>query len=355
MEIQLTKTKTITIGGGPKKRKSADIVGIDLFTDDARGCPAVRLVEKKGELRLAAVGFVPAPANPLPSSWEEAAKSCSWSLPAPFQAPGAAFAVTSADMAFSQPAADAFHFNIAAGVPVSQEGVRHVMKPMDAAEGFVMQASLPEYQVLWLSRLLPEGRRPTATSIQVRPAALSASILRQSAFREDDGAALALVVSAHEIHVAGYKGGDIVLWRKCRGIAGWEGLRLALKKGLGLEDDMIAGVLDDTLIDPRPVLDPIAAPIMNELAVSRDYLVGKLGVEPKRILALGLSAGERYWNAIAEERLHLKLVAPNPFDGLVATEKTFVGEGAATEGAGAAPFLGALGAALAAIGEEAAK
>ena len=355
MEIQLTKTKTITIGGGPKKRKPADIVGIDLFTDDARGCPAVRLIEKKGELRLAAVGFVPSPVDSLPTSWEAASKSCTWSLPSSFQASSAALAVTSKDMTYTQTTAESFRFDISAGVPVSQEGVRHVMKPMEAAEGFVMQATLPEYQVLWLSRLLPEGRRPTATSIQVRPAALSASILRQSAFKEDNGAALALFVSAHEIHVAGYKGGDIVLWRKCRGIAGWEGMRLALKKGLGLEDDMIASVLDDTLIDPRPVLDPIAAPIMNELAVSRDYLVGKLGVEPKRILALGLAAGERYWNAIAEDRLHLNLIAPNPFDGLVTSEKTFVGDGAATEGAGAAPFLGALGAALAAIGEEGAK
>ena len=62
MEIQLTKTKTITIGGGTRRRhRGVDVVGVDLFTGDARGCPAVRLTERKGALHVAAAGFVPPP------------------------------------------------------------------------------------------------------------------------------------------------------------------------------------------------------------------------------------------------------------------------------------------------------
>ena len=391
MEIQLTRTKTITIGGGPKKRKPADVVGVDLFSGDSRGCPAVRLVERKGDLRLSAVGFVPAPANPLPDSWESAAKSCTWSLPAPFQATNAAIAVTSPDMFFAQTTPDAFKSDFSAGahkndddaaakpkrigirretkpvapattvpdtapgVPVSNGGTRFVMKPMPAAEGFVMEAGLPEYQILWLSRLLPEGRRPTASSVQVRPAAMAAGVLRQPAFLAESGSALALFISEDETNIAGYKGGDIVLWRTCRGIGGWRKIREALKRGLGLEDDMIAGVLEDTLIDPRPVLEPVVAPVIDELAVSRDYLVGKLGVEPKSALAFGLPAGIRYWNAIAEDRVHLPLVAPETFAGVERSDKIHVGEGAAIEGPSASCFLGALGAALALIGEESAQ
>ena len=392
MELQLTKTKTITIGGGPKRRKPADVVGLDLFSGDSRGCPAVRLVEKKGVLRLSAVGFVPAPESPLPDSWESAAKSCTWSLPAPFQASSAAIAVTSPDMFFAQTTLDAFKSDFSAGahkngddvaanprrigirrepkpvapaattvpdtapgVPVSNGGTRFVMKPMPAAEGFVMEAGLPEYQILWLSRLLPEGRRPTAGSVQVRPAATAASILRQPAFLAENGSALALFISEDETNVAGYKDGDIVLWRTCRGIGGWRRVREALRKGLGLEEDMIAGVLEDTLIDPRPVLEPIVAPVIDELAVSRDYLVSKLGVEPKTALVLGLPAGIRYWNAIAEDRVHLPLAAPETFAGIERADKIHIGEGAALEGPSANCFLGALGAALALIGEESAQ
>ena len=395
MELQLTKTKTITIGGGPKRRKPADVVGVDLFSGDKRGCPAVRLVEKKGVLRLTAAGFVPAPEGTLPASWQDAAKGCTWSLPPQFQAPRAALAVTSPDMFFAQTTMDAFRSDFAAGAhradgdstgkpkllgirrdpkpapaptpsavavpdvtpgtPVSNGGMRFVMKPMPAAEGFVMEAGLPEYQILWLSRLLPEGRRPTAGSVQVRPSALAASVLRQPEFVSNDGSALAVFVSDDEVNIAGYKNGDVVLWRKCPAAPGWNAIKTALQKGLGLEEDMITGVLEDTLIDPRPVLEPLIAPIIDELGVSRDYLVGKLGVEPKNALVLGLPAGAQHWNAITEERLRMPLAAANPFDGLERFDKTYIGEGADLSGAGSGAFLGAVGAALALIGEESAQ
>ncbi len=410
MQIQLTKTKTITIGGGGKTSKSKkkshraiDIVGFDLFSGEARGVPAVRLTEKKGVLHLAAVGFLPVPSMELPTSWEAASKSCAWSVPAAFQAPRAALAITSPDMFLAQTTKDAFRtdfmagahqeesaapkskrfsirkndekgdekdekadekeekssasssaveFDVTPGVPISNGGTRFVMKPLQDLNDFVMEAGLPEYQVLWSSRLLVEGRRPTAASIQLRPAAIIGSVLRQPAFIEAKGSALVLFMSANEAHIAAFNEGNIVLWRTCRGAGGTLAIRAALKKELGLDDAMVHAVLEDTLIDPRPVLEPIIAPIVDELAVSRDYLVGKLSVEPKCCLLMGMSAGAKYFAAIAEERAHLTVVAPNLFDGLPPTEHTFVGEGATIEGGAANAFIGALGAALALVGEE---
>ena len=392
MEIQLTKTKKLTIGGGARRRK-ADLVGVDLFSGDSRGCPAVRLTEKKGVLTLTAAGFVPPPANPLPDSWDAAAKSCTWSLPAEFQAPHAALAVTSPDMFLVQTTPEAFKSDLAAGShrsaeptkpksgrlglirknaapaaeakpapepkktsgqpatevqagePVSHGGVRFVMKPMAKMEGFVMEAGLPEYQVLWLSRLLPEGRRPTAASIQLKPAALAASVLKLEEFAAAKGSALALFPGESEMAIAGYKEGDLVLWRKCRGVPGWREIREAVKRGLGLEDDMVESVLDDTLIDPLPVLEPLLKPLIEELAISRDYLVSKLGITPENVLAVGLPAGVKYFSALAEEQAHLKVIAPPVFGGLHL----------ATEVETPEVFRGALGAALAVLGEEAEK
>ena len=99
MKLQLTKTKTVEIDfsrlGGGRKRLS-DVTGVVLNGSDARGCPAVRLVHKKGGWHVAAAGFVPSPLESLPESWDEANKSqMSWSLPQAFQAPSAAFAVNS--------------------------------------------------------------------------------------------------------------------------------------------------------------------------------------------------------------------------------------------------------------------
>ena len=414
MQIQLTKTKTITIGGGAKgsktKKKShraIDVVGFDLFTGDARGVPAVRLTERKGVLHVAAVGFVPPPESELPTSWEAASKSCIWTVPSVFQAPRAALAVTSPDMFLAQTTRDAFKTDFTAGahqeesaapkakrfgirrdekkaeeksedekaaeekakevardaasatgpdfqpgIPISNGGTRFVMKPLVESDDFVMEAGLPEYQVLWLSRLLAEGRRPTAASIQLRSSALTASVLRQPAFVEAEGAALALYITTNHVHIAGFRKGDIVLWRRCPGVGGNAAIRAALKKELGLDDAMVSAVLEDTLIDPRPVLEPIIAPIIDELAVSRDYLVGKLGVEPKSVLLMGLEAGAKYFATIAEERAHLTLSAPEPFDGLSTGDHIFVGEGVQLKGHSGSVFLGALGAALALIGEE---
>ena len=386
MKIQLTKTKTIESGGG--RRRLSDVVGVDLFSGVEGGCPAVRIAEKKGVLRVVAAGLVPPPAAPLPESWEQAAKSCTWSLPQHFQSPHAALAVSSATLFVGQTTMEAFKADFSAGshrqdesaaqgaeaaksrrigirraskpaaepaqnaapaaavepgIPISNGGTRFVMKKMPVDGDFVMEAAIPGYQLLWLSRLLPEGRRPTAASIQPRASAIAASILRQSAFTAADGNAIALFVGEDAVNIAGYRGGDLVLWRTCRGAPGRAGIYGAVKKGLGLDDDMVESVLNDALIDPRPVLEPIVAPIVNELSVSRDYLADKLRIESPAAFVFGLPAGAGYFSSIAEERAHMKLAAPEVFDGI---------EGEAPKGAEAVPYIGALGAVLALMAEE---
>ena len=61
------KTKTIEIGGG--RHRISDVVGVDLFSGVEGGCPAVRIAEKKGVLRVVAAGLVPPPAAPRSVLW----------------------------------------------------------------------------------------------------------------------------------------------------------------------------------------------------------------------------------------------------------------------------------------------
>ena len=68
--------------------------------------------------------------------------------------------------------------------------MRFVTQPLAEAP-FVIQSGLPEFQLLWLSHLLPEGRRPTAASIQTLPSALLASLCEQPAFNAVGGTAFA--------------------------------------------------------------------------------------------------------------------------------------------------------------------
>lgn len=393
MVIQLTKTKSITIGGGAKKsHRQTDVVGIDMFGGDGRGFPAVRLAEKKGQIRVVASGFVPDPGKPLPSSWEEASKNPIWALPSEFQAPHAAFAISSQETFLVQTTLEAVKSDIAngshhgeetataakprkfgirreakkpadsekespgegavtkvddssiePGKPISNGGTRFVMRPMSLSDGFVMEAGIPEYQALWLSRLLPEGKRPTVASIQPRTAAVTASILKDPGFIKAGGTGLALFINDEDCIIAGFKDGDLVLWRRCLGAPGGKAIREALRKGLGVDDEMLDGIMADSLIDPRPVLEPVILPIVDELAVSRDYLAGKLNLAINDAFVIGLGSGIGYWSAVFEERARIRLAECRPFDGF---------EGAIPDAKDAPSFSGALGAALAFMAED---
>lgn len=397
MVIQLTKNKSITIGGGSggggkSGRRHADVVGIDMFGGDERGFPAVRLSAKKDQIKVVASGFVPDLGQPLPTTWEEAAKNPIWSLPSEFQAPHAAFAVSSPEAFLSQTTLEAAKTDIAngahggdesgavakprkfgirrepkktaekppeeakaqpptkidpdaiePGIPVSNGGTRFVIRPMAIGDSFVMEAGMPEFQTLWLSRLLPEGKRPTVASIQPRAAAMTASILKDPEFLKAGGNGLVLFVNDDGCVIAGFKDGDLALWRRCKDAPGGKTVREALRKGLGVDDETLDSIMNDNLIDPRPVLEPVILPIVDELAVSRDYLAGKLRLALGTAFVVGLDSGVGYWSEVFNDRAQIKLTECRPFSGI---------EGKLPEAKDLSAFTGALGAALALMAED---
>ena len=388
MKLQLTRTKTIELSFGKGgRRASADLTGVELFGGDVRGVPAVRVAYRKSAWHLLAADFIKAPDGGLPEKWEEVSRRSTWELPSAFQSPHAAIAVNSRHAVFSQATAETILQDMergiaasatsamdsvkkrfalrrgepsleeeakrsaaaaagaapkrlpAAGVPAASNGVRFAVRPL-AEEGRHLEAALPEYQVLWLSRLLPEGHRPTASSIQPAEAALMASVLAQPAMAESGGDALVMFMLADRVFFAGYKSGQPVLWRRCPARGGYNAMRAAVKKGLGLDEEMVDSVLEDTLIDPRNALEPLVGPILNELDLSRAYLVGSHGMKIDRVMLSGLPAGGRHVGALAHDAFKMELFQPGVFDGLQPPPKGEV--------KGDSAFLPALGAALAA-------
>ncbi len=393
MKLQLSKTKTITIGGA--HRALSDVTGVVLNGGDERGCPAVRLVHKKGGWSVAAAGFVPTPVDALPDSWDGANKAQTpWSLPAAFQAPHAALAVLSPSMFTRQTTPDALtadlvqaapkatpvtpplrklgvrrlekkaaapaaksaegaaekEQDVTPGIPAQAEGVRFVTQPL-AEKPFVIQAGLPEYQVAWLSHLLPEGRRPTAASIQTLPSALLASLCEQPAFNAAGGTVFAIYVLRHTVYLAGYKDAQLILFRSCPGVAGWEMLREGVKLRLGLEEEMVDEILDDALIDPRTAMEPFVRPVLQQLEISLDYLQNRHNLRIDKVFVMGLPSGARYWSQMAEESLRMPLIAPSVFEGLALPQKNR--ELAELTPSKSQAFLAALGAARAAMEEQA--
>ncbi len=363
VKIQLTRSKTIEIGFGRKggakaKRSKVDMTGVELFSGESQGAPAVRILRKKDGWHIVAAGFVPPPNGDLPQCWEDTPHQPVWDMPRDFQSPAAAIAVNSTMSSFGQASAEAIIKEMAQGlvdvkkthaalptrlnlklpakkddaapvaapssrkptlpppgVPVSENGRRFTIKPF-AEEGFHLAASLPEFQALWLGRLLPEGRRPTASSIQVAESALMASPLLQPAFRDAKGSMLAILVRRNAIFFAGYKNGNPVLWRRCPGVRGYDAMREAIGKTLGVGEELINDVLEDSLVDPRPALEPFLHPVLQQLDLARAYLAGKHSLNADRVLLLGLPCGAGHWQHMAEESLKMHLIRAKPFDGL---------------------------------------
>ena len=377
VKLQLTKTKTIEISlpGGGGAKSATDITGVELFPSDSESFPAVRLAYRKRAWHLSAAGEIAAPEGELPSCWEETPHQPKWEMPAGFQAPHAALAVNSAMGTFSQSTPDAVVQDMMAGLDaavataaaapktqqplktqtkieqpakrpnfpdagtsVSENGRRFVVRPM-AEPGFHLCASLPEFQTLWISRLLPEGRRPTASSIQVAESALMASVFLQPEFRAADGSALAIFARRDAFYFAGYKKGDPVLWLRCPTSGGTDAMRAAVKKTLGIDEELVDSVLEESLIDPRPALEPFVRPILAQLELSLAYLASKHSLKFDHALLMGLGAGVSHWSAFAEDLLRLRLVAPDVFEGL-AIDK-------GVDASGGAKYLVALGAAIA--------
>ena len=394
MKLQLTKNKTIEInfpgGGGGGSKGLPDVTGVLLNSGDSRGCPAVRLQRRKGAWQIAAAGFVPPPEGDLPGSWEELNRQPSWALPVEFQAPHAAIAVSSPSLLVRQTSPDALTLDLgeastsvasseapakkklgikrdtpkatsaaasatAAVVksgdaksngPVSVSGVRFVTAPLAEAP-FVLQSGLPEYQVLWVSRLLPEGRRPTAFSVQTLPCAVLASICEQPEFDEVDGNAFVIYALKNSIYLAAYREGQLLMFRQCPGVAGWEMLREGVKPRLGIDDEMVDAVLDDVIVDPRSAMEPFVRPVLQQVEISLDYLSSRHEMRVDKVFLMGLPSGARYWSQMAEEALHLPLVSPSVFEGMSLPSKDATLRDLTPSQSQA--FLAALGAARAAM------
>jgi hypothetical protein len=225
------------------------------------------------------------------------------------------------------------------GAPVSENGRRFVVRPL-AEEGFKLCASMPEFQALWLGRLLPEGHRPTASSIQLAESALMASVLVQPDFIESDGNALVIFVRNNAIYFGGYKDGECILWRKCPGVCGYSAIQQSVMRMLGLTAELVDSALEDSLIDTRPALEPILHPVLEQLELARAYLFGRHGMNLDKALLLGVPRGADQWKRYAEDTLRLQLVAVDPLAGLTPAKGVSVGE--------PSDFLVAIGAAVAA-------
>ena len=179
MKLQLTKTKTIDISfGGKGRNASSDLTGVELFGDDPRGVPAVRIARRKSAWHLLAADFIKPPQGELPERWEDVSHRATWELPSAFQSPHAALAVNSRLAVFAQATAETILQDMARGIPAdAPSGLDSVKKRFAVRRSASAQqpaAAQPAPSSGAAPSRLPAEGVPTATNgmrFTVRPLA----------------------------------------------------------------------------------------------------------------------------------------------------------------------------------------
>lgn len=339
MKIQITATKSVEWdplalfrrkGGGAVR----EVTGVEIGSGDPRGCPAVRLVRVSGGYRLKAFGFVSAPAFGKP-----------WSLPSEFRAPSAAIAVNDASAYSRQVTVEAGDKTDA--TLQSVDGSRTASVAFDSNTR--LSVGLREETAEAVAKLLPEGARPTAVSIQIAQMALLAALPVMADFNAEDDAQLALVVGEDSVRVIGCRKGVLTLLRTCSDTVGSRMLRRMVCESFGLDEQTCDEMLDAGVVSPGENYSETIRPFLRQLVIAREYLLrgvdnGKIGA----VRVFGLRSGIGFWNSLSQTEFDIPLATASVFCGLRADGR--VAEAVKQLSPGDSQiYLAALGAAIAAL------
>jgi len=284
----------------------SDVTGLEVGADLSEGVPAVRLRKSKGQVEMVAAGFLDLPgALPMLSGASEAQ---TWRLPAPFRAPHAALAIRS-------PHASLRHTAGGHGETADRAGSLRSVSRQTAPETPPLVASLPEFQAAWAARLLPEGHRPTACSLQVSAAAAINTFTASPLFQTLPDTTLILFAFAGYTSLVAFHGAKLVLYREHP--VGYGHIRTAISNEMRIGTELADSVLQDTFIDPIPMIEPVLKPLFRQVEISSDYLLRRRNCQVQQFFLCGLPSGAKYWASIFSRAIPQPLKTFHPFDGLL--------------------------------------
>ena len=333
----------------PKKRHShakgppADIVGVEVGAGLSEGAPAVRLRRAPdGAPRIAAAGFVPVVSD-IPSILAMPADMRGpWSLPSAFRAPSAALAVTAPDALVRQ--SDSVEDAIA---DFDAATLRTKASPISKKGALPFVAFMPEELARRVARLLPEGRRPTAVSVQVSPLARVNAFAVSPALADAGGTAVLIQIGANTTTIALFAKGAVSLYRELS-VGEADSLR-AVAGPMNVDDATAKELLEGGLVDPAPFLGPLVMPIFRQAELSTDYVLRRNGLVVEHFFVAGPPALAPHWAAIFRDQTGREATVCDPIAGFPQEEgASLPSDFDKVSGL----FAAALGAAAAAMEEE---
>jgi hypothetical protein len=307
------KSASLTAKLAPQAKPYVDVVGLEIGAEHPDGVPAVRVRKTGDRTELLAAGFLRLPGQ-LPMTPLDAADAPPvWILPRPYQAPYAALAITTAQG----------YLRHATG-PGEEEPDNKQVPFRTTTRTYgpdlpTFKAGLPEYQAAWAARLLPEGRPPTACSLQVSSAAAVNTFTASPLFKTLTGTTLVLFVFADHTSLVAFHEAKIVLYREHP--IGYGHVRTAISNEMRIEAALADSVLQDTFIDPVPMIEPVLKALFRQVEISSDYLLRRRNCQIQQYYLCGLPSGAKYWSTIFSRAMSQPLTSFHPFDGLLKPQR----------------------------------
>jgi len=333
------KSAALKIKFTSQNKSFADVVGIEIGAALPQGIPAVRVCKREGKTELVAADFLKLPGE-LPQTPEGISAPPAWLLPRAFQAPHAALTLTS-QLVFLRHASSA-----------NEETEENKKFPYRTVSRVLAQdlpplsAGIPDFQAAWAAHLLPEGRPPTACSLQVSPAAAINTFIASPVFDSLSGTAVVLFVFPRYTAFAAFHDFRLVLYREH--MVGYAHIRETVSDQMHVDQSLTDSILSDTLIDPTPMIEPLLRSLFRQIEISYDYLTRRRNCQTDNFFICGLPFSTTYWSALFSRMLNLTLKTFHPFEGLERAPRASVCDLSANESL----LMTALGAARAVLEDE---
>ncbi len=322
--------------------RPVDVVGLELGANLPQGAPAVRLRKEGKTTLLLAADFLKPPGE-FPVTMHNIAEmeSLTWRLPAPFRAPDAALVINTPQTYLQ------YSVTKEEGQNGRADGYR-VVSCQANPELPIFSAGLPEYQAAWAVHLLPEGSRPTACSLQVWQTAQLNLFMASHNFRNSPGNAVVMFVEEAKTLIAAFLKGQLTLCQMNQ--TGHGSIIDAVCGEMHIQRDLAINVLEDNLIDPTPIAEPVLRPLTRQIAFAANYLAGRCKAKTEGIHVYGIKRAQNLWRTLFTANADLDLIFCDPLDGLQLNKRTSQISPELTTNSEL--FMPAIGAALAVLEDE---
>ena len=283
-----------------------EVVGIELGSSSDTTTPIVRVRRRAdGVIELVAAELV-AFDSTLPVSPDKIPEGVSLILPKHFHVNAAALALSSESAVLRQAA------GVDDALSDKDKSLYRTMVFSQEGEALSFVAAIPEYMAAWAAQLLPEGRKPTAYSIQISNLARINAFTVSVEFQKTNGSALLLLVDRRTTALVIFCNFKPLLYREHS--IGSEDVIDAVCRDMNLDRPTVENILNDTLIDPTAVLEPVLAPLFRQAELSTDYAIRKNNCFIDKFFLCGLTAGSHYWADIFKRKTGGEIIPCNPLD-----------------------------------------